>query len=121
MVFPLFTQQMYANLTYKWANTIFACLALLMAPIPFVSRPLIYLPCLTVNISNIIRILDSVLQRTCTSGKKQVRLFSDEQDVRLFRTTVTNPHETGHSLVFKSSHEYNNDHTSIQIGSADMD
>ncbi|KAF5362090.1 hypothetical protein D9756_002703 [Leucocoprinus leucothites] len=35
-VFPLFTQQMYRNLTYKWANTLFGCIALLMLPIPFV-------------------------------------------------------------------------------------
>lgn len=35
-VFPLFTQQMYRNLTYKWANTLFGFIALLMLPIPFV-------------------------------------------------------------------------------------
>ncbi|KAF8993764.1 MFS general substrate transporter [Cyathus striatus] len=35
-VFPLFTHQMYARLSYKWANTLFGCLACLMAPIPFV-------------------------------------------------------------------------------------
>lgn len=35
-VFPLFTQQMYRKLTYKWANTLFGCIALLMLPIPFV-------------------------------------------------------------------------------------
>ena len=34
--FPLFTQQMYSALTYKWANTIFALIATLMIPIPFV-------------------------------------------------------------------------------------
>ncbi|KAF9443237.1 MFS polyamine transporter [Macrolepiota fuliginosa MF-IS2] len=34
--FPLFTQQMYRKLTYKWANTLFGCVALLMLPIPFV-------------------------------------------------------------------------------------
>ncbi|KIP03425.1 hypothetical protein PHLGIDRAFT_110854 [Phlebiopsis gigantea 11061_1 CR5-6] len=36
MAFPLFTQQMFATLTYHWANTLFACLAALMIPIPFV-------------------------------------------------------------------------------------
>ncbi|KAL4252903.1 MFS transporter superfamily protein [Abortiporus biennis] len=36
MAFPLFTQQMYAALTYKWANTLFALIACLMIPIPFV-------------------------------------------------------------------------------------
>lgn len=36
MAFPLFTQQMYAQLTYKWANTLFALIATLMIPIPFV-------------------------------------------------------------------------------------
>ncbi|KAF9525113.1 MFS polyamine transporter [Crepidotus variabilis] len=34
--FPLFTQQMYRNLTFKWANTLFGCIAALMIPIPFV-------------------------------------------------------------------------------------
>ncbi|KAF7790234.1 hypothetical protein EIP86_001186 [Pleurotus ostreatoroseus] len=37
MAFPLFTHQMYDAMTYKWANTLFACLALVMAPIPYVS------------------------------------------------------------------------------------
>lgn len=37
-VFPLFTTQMYTNLTFKWANTLFGFLALAMIPIPFVSR-----------------------------------------------------------------------------------
>jgi len=35
-IFPLFTQQMYRKLTFKWANTLFGCVALLMLPIPFV-------------------------------------------------------------------------------------
>ncbi|KAF8884047.1 major facilitator superfamily domain-containing protein [Gymnopilus junonius] len=34
--FPLFTTQMYQKLDYKWANTLFGCLAALMIPIPFV-------------------------------------------------------------------------------------
>ncbi|EIM86546.1 MFS general substrate transporter [Stereum hirsutum FP-91666 SS1] len=36
MAFPLFTNQMFAAMTYKWANTLFGCLAALMAPIPFI-------------------------------------------------------------------------------------
>ena len=36
MAFPLFTQQMYNALTYKWANTVFALIATIMIPIPFV-------------------------------------------------------------------------------------
>ncbi len=36
MAFPLFTAQMYDKLTYHWANTLFAFLALGMAPVPFV-------------------------------------------------------------------------------------
>lgn len=36
MAFPLFTAQMYDKLTYKWANTLFALLAVLMIPIPYV-------------------------------------------------------------------------------------
>ncbi|KAJ2921231.1 hypothetical protein H1R20_g15867, partial [Candolleomyces eurysporus] len=35
-VFPFFTVKMYDKLGYTWSNTIFACLALLLAPIPFV-------------------------------------------------------------------------------------
>ncbi|KAF9461092.1 major facilitator superfamily domain-containing protein [Collybia nuda] len=34
--FPLFTQVMFRNLTYKWANTLFACIAVLMIPIPYI-------------------------------------------------------------------------------------
>ncbi|KAI0060642.1 MFS general substrate transporter [Artomyces pyxidatus] len=36
MAFPLFTRQMFNALTYKWGNTLFACIAVLMAPIPFI-------------------------------------------------------------------------------------
>ncbi|EKM50095.1 uncharacterized protein PHACADRAFT_264625 [Phanerochaete carnosa HHB-10118-sp] len=35
MAFPLFTTQMYAALTYHWANTLFGLLALVMSPVPF--------------------------------------------------------------------------------------
>ncbi|KAJ7036508.1 MFS polyamine transporter [Mycena alexandri] len=35
-VFPLFTAQMFSALGYKWANTMFALIASVMAPIPFV-------------------------------------------------------------------------------------
>ncbi|KAI0321592.1 major facilitator superfamily domain-containing protein [Amylostereum chailletii] len=34
-IFPLFTTRMFDALTYKWGNTLFACVATLMAPIPF--------------------------------------------------------------------------------------
>lgn len=34
--FPLFTSQMYAKLTFRWAGTLFGGVALLMMPIPFV-------------------------------------------------------------------------------------
>ncbi|GJE99244.1 MFS general substrate transporter [Phanerochaete sordida] len=34
--FPLFTAQMYGALTYHWANTLFALLALVMSPVPFI-------------------------------------------------------------------------------------
>jgi len=36
MAFPLFTQQIFAALNYKWAGTLFGCIACLMLPIPFV-------------------------------------------------------------------------------------
>jgi len=34
--FPLFTQQMFAALSYKWASTLFGCVAAMMIPIPIV-------------------------------------------------------------------------------------
>ncbi|KAG6910048.1 hypothetical protein DXG01_013494 [Tephrocybe rancida] len=33
--FPLFSEQMFHKLGYRWANTLFACLAVIMIPIPF--------------------------------------------------------------------------------------
>ncbi|KAG1878434.1 MFS general substrate transporter [Suillus tomentosus] len=36
MVFPLFTQQMFTGMTYKWGLTLWALLSLVMAPIPWV-------------------------------------------------------------------------------------
>ncbi|KAK0440945.1 MFS polyamine transporter [Desarmillaria tabescens] len=36
MAFPLFTTQMYNNLGYTWASTLFACIAAVMIPIPFI-------------------------------------------------------------------------------------
>ncbi|KAK0488558.1 MFS general substrate transporter [Armillaria novae-zelandiae] len=36
MAFPLFTTQMYGKLGYTWASTLFACIAAVMIPIPFV-------------------------------------------------------------------------------------
>lgn len=44
LVFPLFTQQMFAALTYKWALTLFAILALVMAPTPFVRPSPLFIP-----------------------------------------------------------------------------
>ncbi|KAI0731113.1 MFS general substrate transporter [Earliella scabrosa] len=35
-VFPLFTHQLYARLTYHWGTTLFACIAVAMIPIPLV-------------------------------------------------------------------------------------
>ncbi|KAJ7881180.1 MFS polyamine transporter [Mycena leptocephala] len=35
-IFPLFTKQMFATLGYNWANTMFALIAAVMVPIPFV-------------------------------------------------------------------------------------
>ncbi|EGN95145.1 hypothetical protein SERLA73DRAFT_125470 [Serpula lacrymans var. lacrymans S7.3] len=34
--FPLFTDQMFNRLTYKWANTLFAVIATVMIPIPYI-------------------------------------------------------------------------------------
>ncbi len=38
MAFPLFTTQMFEKLGFTWAGTLFACIATLMIPIPFVSH-----------------------------------------------------------------------------------
>ncbi|KAH7908595.1 major facilitator superfamily domain-containing protein [Hygrophoropsis aurantiaca] len=34
--FPLFTQQMFSRLTYRWANMLFAIIATVMIPIPYI-------------------------------------------------------------------------------------
>ena len=36
--FPLFANHMFTDLTYKWSNTLFAGIALVIVPIPFVSQ-----------------------------------------------------------------------------------
>ena len=50
--FPLFTHQMFDALGYKWANTIFGFIAVIMIPIPYV-RFLLQLKILTSNDANI--------------------------------------------------------------------
>ncbi|KAF8836966.1 MFS general substrate transporter [Paxillus ammoniavirescens] len=35
-IFPLFAQQVYDSLTYKWANTLFALVSVAMIPIPYI-------------------------------------------------------------------------------------
>ena len=34
--FPLFTQQLYHKLNFRWGGTLIACVAAVLAPIPFV-------------------------------------------------------------------------------------
>jgi hypothetical protein len=36
-IFPLFTTKLYGALGYRWSNTLFAILAVAMAPVPYVS------------------------------------------------------------------------------------
>ncbi|KAH9849849.1 MFS general substrate transporter [Lenzites betulinus] len=36
MAFPLFTEQLFARLTYHWGNTLFGCIAVAMIPIPYI-------------------------------------------------------------------------------------
>ena len=45
MAFPMFTAQMFARLTYHWANTLFALIAVLMIPIPYVSVSCVWRTC----------------------------------------------------------------------------
>jgi hypothetical protein len=40
-ILPLFTDQMFRTLGYKWANTIFGLVPFIMLPIPFVCHSLI--------------------------------------------------------------------------------
>jgi ABC-type protease/lipase transport system fused ATPase/permease subunit len=35
-IFPLFTTQMFDRMTYKWADTLVALIAVVMIPIPYV-------------------------------------------------------------------------------------
>lgn len=65
-IFPLFTQAMFRALTYKWANTLFACIAVLMIPIPYVS--VCFVQCY--NISNTPS--GDVFLRSCYSWMEQV-------------------------------------------------
>ena len=37
-ILPLFTDQMFRTLGYRWANTLFGLVAVIMLPIPFVFR-----------------------------------------------------------------------------------
>jgi hypothetical protein len=39
LIFPLFTQQMFAGMTYQWGLTLWALLSVAMAPIPWVCKP----------------------------------------------------------------------------------
>lgn len=38
LIFPLFTQQMFAGMTYEWGLTLWALLSVAMAPIPWVCK-----------------------------------------------------------------------------------
>jgi hypothetical protein len=38
LMFPLFTQQMFAGMTYKWGLTLWALISLVMAPTPWVGK-----------------------------------------------------------------------------------
>jgi hypothetical protein len=49
--FPLFTEQMLDKLGYNWSNTVFAILAVVMAPVPAVGPLLLFiLSALTVGV-----------------------------------------------------------------------
>jgi hypothetical protein len=37
-IFPLFSQQMFAGMTYKWGLTLWASLSAVMGPIPWVGN-----------------------------------------------------------------------------------
>jgi hypothetical protein len=38
LIFPLVTPHMFASMTYKWALTLWAMLAVVFAPIPWVGK-----------------------------------------------------------------------------------
>ena len=51
-IFPLFTTQLFDALGYPIGTTVFACVAVLMIPIPFVRRPRLPLRC-TVSVTKL--------------------------------------------------------------------
>lgn len=123
MAFPLFTQQMYARLTYKWANTLFGLIAALMIPIPFVSLVFSSLRSIAeegtnhlyIFIFNYSSILDSLFQGTrdtreeqvCISGNGEgdlIMVFSRDGD---FGLDLGGSRELSHTRVYlirKSRH-----------------
>lgn len=58
-VLPLFTDQMFRTLGYKWANTLFGLIAVIMIPIPFVRRS----DCSVVSIGSDLPMLGILLLR----------------------------------------------------------
>jgi len=58
-IFPLFTEQMFHSLGFRWANTIFAFAALAMAPLPIVS-----VPCVCHNV-----------KCSCSRNREQILFF----------------------------------------------
>ncbi len=69
--FPLFTSQMYAKLTFRWAGTLFGGVALLMMPIPFVVSQWHFFYCRYL-VQHLTFSTIALLPGTSNQGKKQV-------------------------------------------------
>ena len=61
--FPLFANHMFRALTYKWANVLFAGVALVIVPIPFVSRHTLVLTWPSLNLSQLLFFYGSFLRK----------------------------------------------------------
>lgn len=67
MTFPLFTEQMFSALTYKWANMMFGCIAVLLLPLPFVSHTI------SVRMKRSDYLIGAIFLWTTYKGAQQVR------------------------------------------------
>lgn len=79
MAFPLFCSQMFAKLTYHWAITLFAFIAMAMIPIPYVSDCGDSLQ----NGSTLTIYIGSLVQGTKDPGAQQIRVSSLETIILL--------------------------------------
>ena len=79
-IFPLFTQQMYSQLTYHWGTALFGFIAVLMIPIPFVRRSVSTSLVVAMSLTSLSS-LGPVLEGARHPRAQQVRVASRPQAV----------------------------------------